>query len=284
MHSNQGQASNVNELETVVAEVANAVESKKSSLKTRLFKNRTRRAKVGLAFMVSVVATLLLGTIASAAGAINPIQNGVIYSCFNADNGKDLRLINPTNNCKRNEQLLTWNQQGPKGDTGPAGPQGPKGDTGAQGLQGLKGDTGAQGPKGDTGAQGPQGLKGDTGAQGPVGPQGPKGDTGAQGPTAPSTISYVRNSSTVAGLVAQEIRTFCPAGKQPISGGYFINFNQTLQANVRVSASNPVSDANGNYWRVVVLNYNDPNQPGTTLNINTYAVCETLAPGVNPGA
>lgn len=70
-------------------------------------------------------------------------------------------------------------EEGPKGDTGPAGPRGPKGDTGATGPQGPKGDTGATGP------QGPQGPKGDTGATGPQGPQGPKGDTGATGPQGP---------------------------------------------------------------------------------------------------
>lgn len=65
-------------------------------------------------------------------------------------------------------------------DAGPI--QGPKGDTGEAGPQGLPGATGAQGPagpKGDQGNTGPQGLPGATGA---TGPQGPKGDTGATGP------------------------------------------------------------------------------------------------------
>jgi hypothetical protein len=50
--------------------------------------------------------------------------------------------------CEKNEQLITWNVVGPKGD---------KGDTGATGLQG------AQGPIGDTGATGATGLKGSKG-------------------------------------------------------------------------------------------------------------------------
>lgn len=69
--------------------------------------------------------------------------------------------------------------QGPKGDTGaagPIGPQGPKGNTGAQGpvgpqgLKGDKGDTGATGPQGPQGIQGIQGLIGPQGVQGPAGP------------------------------------------------------------------------------------------------------------------
>jgi len=43
--------------------------------------------------------------------------------------------------CKPNEFFLELNTQGPKGDTGPAGPQGPKGDTGDRGPAGYDGRT-----------------------------------------------------------------------------------------------------------------------------------------------
>ncbi len=88
--------------------------------------------------------------------------------------------------------------QGPKGDTGvagpigPIGPQGPKGDTGVAGpigpigLQGPKGDTGVAGPIGPIGLQGPKGDTGVAGPIGPIGPQGPKGDTGVAGPIGPA--------------------------------------------------------------------------------------------------
>ena len=79
-------------------------------------------------------------------------------------------MANQTTNkepCKEpGDTLLTWNINGPKGDTGPVGPTGSQGE---QGLQGLKGDTG------DTG---PQGLQGEQGIQGEVGPMGPQGPTG----------------------------------------------------------------------------------------------------------
>ena len=261
--------------------------------KVRFF-SRFRRVKLTTAFAISLVATTLLGTIAVAATPFNPVQNGIIYSCYNAENGHNFRLVDPNNPkdaCKRNEQSLTWNQKGP------AGPQGPQGLPGIQGPKGDKGDPGIQGPKGDQGdpgVQGPKGDKGDPGAQGPQGlpgAQGPKGDTGAQGPKGdkgdPGTgtdTSYVKTNSSVAGLVAQEIRAYCPAGKQAISGGYYINFDQNKQRNIYVSTNAPFSNANGNYWAVVVLNYNDPNQPGNTAAVTTYAVCQTVPAGVAPPA
>ena len=97
--------------------------------------------------------------------------------------------------------------QGPKGETGVAGPQGPAGQDGAPGEtgpQGPAGQDGAQGPKGDPftyddftteqlealrgpqGIQGPPGQDGEPGATGPEGPQGPKGDTGETGPRGPA--------------------------------------------------------------------------------------------------
>lgn len=81
--------------------------------------------------------------------------------------------------------------EGPKGDTGDTGPQGQRGETGTQGPQGQKGEKGDRGETGPAGPQGPKGEKGDTGETGPTGSQGPKGEkgdpgeTGPQGPTGP---------------------------------------------------------------------------------------------------
>lgn len=302
-------------LQSEVSVATGSTEHARTGAKGRFFTRRFRRGKLTMAFAISIVATVLLGTIAAAATPFNPVQNGIIYSCYSANNGRDFRLVDPTNSkdgCKRNEQSLTWNQQGPAGPQGPQGLPGPqglkgdKGDPGAQGPQGLpgaqgpkgdKGDPGIQGPKGDqgdpglqgpkgdkgdTGAQGPQGLPGATGPKGDTGAQGPKGDTGPQGPG--TDTAYVKTNSTVAGLVAQEIRAYCPAGKQAISGGYYINFDQNKQRNIYVSTNAPFSNGNGNYWAVVVLNYNDPNQPGNTAAVTTYAVCQTVPAGVAPPA
>lgn len=283
-------------------------DSKKLTLKRRYPGYRSGRVKLSAAFVLSLVATLMLGSFAMAAAQFNPTQNGVIYSCYNAKNGTDVRLVDPTvpnGGCKKGEQQLTWNQQGPKGDTGlqgPAGAPGPKGDTGAQGpigIQGPKGDKGDTGPQGDTGAtgapglQGPKGDKGDTGLTGPkgdtgatgaTGAQGPKGDKGDTGPAGASDITYVKNTGTLPGLVASEFRAYCPAGKMPISGGYNVNLNQNLQASIHIPTNQPFSDGSGSFWRVVIDNFNDPNQPGTTANITVYAVCQTLTNGAFPPA
>ena len=50
--------------------------------------------------------------------------------------------------CKKNEQLISFNAQGPKGDKGDTGPRGLKGETGATGAQGIQGIVGPMGPQG----------------------------------------------------------------------------------------------------------------------------------------
>lgn len=94
-----------------------------------------------------VLATLALGSIAVAAGAAGgiPAGDGTISGCFNTSTGS-LRVVENVAACRSNEQALTWNQRGPKGDAGEMGPQG------------LAGPAGPQGPRGETGPQGPAGA------------------------------------------------------------------------------------------------------------------------------
>jgi len=99
--------------------------------------------------------------------------------------------------------------QGPKGETGAAGPQGlqgPKGETGAAGPQGLQGIPGQAGVSGAQGLQGIKGDKGDKGDQGIQGLQGLKGDVGApglngaQGPAgSDATVALVAGAGILAG-------------------------------------------------------------------------------------
>jgi len=151
-----------------------------------------------LLFVVGAV----LGGAAGAAYATSALTS-VSTTTINACRGPFglLRVVNEPSDCRHSEQAISWNVQGPKGDTGPVGPKGDKGDTG---LQGTKGDTGAAGPMGVDGpmgpigpagpaglpgldgSQGPAGPAGPAGAQGPAGPQGQKGDTGATGPQGPT--------------------------------------------------------------------------------------------------
>lgn len=104
----------------------------------------------------SIPARLLIATAAGmvvlaggVAVAAIPDSGGIIHGCYGKAFG-GLRVIDTakTSNCGPGEVALNWNQQGPKGDTGPQGPIGPKGDAGAQGAAGPKGDTGLQGPIG----------------------------------------------------------------------------------------------------------------------------------------
>lgn len=99
-----------------------------------------------------------------------------------------------------------------------------------------------------------------------------------------SDTQYVTSTNTVAGLVAIERRVYCPAGKQAISGGYVVNIDVNLSNNIHIIANAPGSDNGGSFWKTVVANFNDPNQPNTTATVPLYAICQTLAPGVHPPA
>lgn len=158
------------------------------------------RSRSGVATVAALVGAALTGGVAL---ATIPAGDGVIAACLGT--GGSLRVIDAEagETCRRNETLLTWNEQGvpgpvgPEGPQGPVGPEGPTGETGPQGEQGLPGDpgpqglqgevgpAGLQGPKGDTGAQGLQGEQGLPGEQGPPGPQGLKGDQGLPGEAGP---------------------------------------------------------------------------------------------------
>jgi hypothetical protein len=124
----------------------------------------------------------LLGGFAAVAIAVGvgsaavPPPAGSITACVKTKDGGDdggskgsLRIVGSASECKKNEQALSWNQQGPAGPAGPAGAAGAAGAAGPAGPTGAKGDAGPQGPQGEPGAQGPQGPKGDDGDDGAPG-------------------------------------------------------------------------------------------------------------------
>lgn len=121
------------------------------------------------------VAALVAGVALAGAGAGGMVlasshssASGVINACQARGNGQ-LRVVSSARDCRRNEQAISWNAQGPQG---PAGPQG------AQGLPGPQGATGPAGAPGTAGPQGEAGPQGLTGPQGPAGPPGPAGSGG----------------------------------------------------------------------------------------------------------
>jgi hypothetical protein len=75
----------------------------------------------------------VVGLLAVAAGvgyAAIPASDGTISACKDARGGLKVIDAEAGQTCKPDQQLLTWNQQGPQGSPGPAGPQGPAGISG----------------------------------------------------------------------------------------------------------------------------------------------------------
>jgi hypothetical protein len=147
---------------------------------------------VAIALSVGIVGVAAIG---AAAGAVSGSPGSTtIGACVGRDGA--MRFATSASECRRHEQYVQWNVEGPVGPIGPEGPQGATGPAGPAGPQGAAGPAGPQGPDGPAGATGlagangapgaagPQGLPGPQGAQGPVGPQGPAGS----GVTYASTI------------------------------------------------------------------------------------------------
>jgi hypothetical protein len=80
------------------------------------------------------------GAWAASGGLIG--AGGVIHACV-PNKGGPLSVVPPGEKCGRGQRRISFNQQGPPGQTGP---QGPPGQAGRQGGQGAKGDQGPAGP------------------------------------------------------------------------------------------------------------------------------------------
>jgi hypothetical protein len=110
--------------------------------------------------LVAAAGLVLAGVLAGGA-AISAATggDGPIHACQNIRHGL-VRVVSSEDACRRIEQALSWNREGPAGPQGDAGPPGPKGDPGPAGPQGPKGDPGPPGPKGDSGAASVAALEG----------------------------------------------------------------------------------------------------------------------------
>src|SRR5215208_3794490 len=118
------------------------------------------------------VAAVAATTVAGVGYAAVPGGDGAIHGCYDNVSGQ-MRLYDAEDDsprsCGSKETAVSWNQEGPAGPDGPAGPEGPAG------------------PKGETGPVGPAGPKGETGPAGPAGPQGGPGVSGRVVVTGAST-------------------------------------------------------------------------------------------------
>lgn len=91
-----------------------------------------RRRRMALA-AASVAGVLAMGGLAVAAHKTRTIPigpDGTITACAKEGSGK-LRMVAAATACDKHEQVVTWNQKGPKGDPGAKGDRGPEGPPGA---------------------------------------------------------------------------------------------------------------------------------------------------------
>jgi lamin tail-like protein/collagen triple helix repeat protein len=107
-----------------------------------------------------LLVVLPLALIAGVALAAEPSgrrpNHAVINACVKKKDGR-LRIVAAAGSCRREEQPLAWNAQGPAGRpgaTGPAGAMGAKGEAGARGATGAAGSAGRAGPTGPQGRAG----------------------------------------------------------------------------------------------------------------------------------
>jgi hypothetical protein len=93
---------------------------------------RKHRPSPGTAFGFAALVIVLGG----AAFAAIPDSNGTIHACYQKANG-NLRVVESTNECRKNETAIAWNQAGAQGSIGATGPAGPTGAAGATGATGV---------------------------------------------------------------------------------------------------------------------------------------------------
>lgn len=96
-----------------------------------------KAASAGAVFVMVLAFGPRLGAAGAPDAAAAP---DVIVACVGV-NG-DLRVASGNDGCKRGEAVLTWNIQGPNGNSGPTGPTGPAGPEGPAGRDGRDGRDG----------------------------------------------------------------------------------------------------------------------------------------------
>jgi hypothetical protein len=192
----------------------------------------TRRVAIGGA----VIAAIAAGG-SAAALAVDSSSSDAYTGCLKRGLGALYNVkVNPSAppRCLRHDTVISWNQTGP---TGATGPQGPTGDTGA---------------KGDTGPTGTPGAKGDTGPAGAQGDPGPQGDTGAAGPAGVSGYYFTGIQFDVPAFADHTVKKSCPLGMKIITGGAWLQ-SDPRPDDIRpvLTQSAPIDD---HTWEVKVSN------------------------------
>ena len=113
----------------------------------------------GVARLLTVFVVLAVGVGAGAAVTAQSDDTTVLNACVQKNSG-NMRLVDSSDDCRKNENIVSWNVQGS------AGPDGPQGEPGQEGPKGDPGEPGSQGPEGPQGEPGPAGPQGDPGPAG----------------------------------------------------------------------------------------------------------------------
>jgi Collagen triple helix repeat (20 copies) len=197
----------------------------------------------------AIVATVAGGGAAAALATAGGASN-VYEGCLRHGIGTIYRVeLNPSTppTCGRHDMLITWNQTGPQGAMGLAGPQG---------------------PAGPQGAIGPAGPAGTQGATGPAGPAGPSGLTAL---TVSSSASIsIPNESAVADAHA------CPTGDVATGGG------DTMSGltGISVVQDEPIPQTGTpTGWQATFVN-----QSGAAQTATVYAICAPAPSGATATA
>jgi hypothetical protein len=117
------------------------------------------RNRFGRIAAISVAVFAGAAGVAFATGLGSATTQSVINGCMQKNNGQ-LRIAD---SCHPDEQTISWNAAGAKGDPGPAGLQGPPGPAGPAGKDGADGKNGVDGTNGVDGKDGVAGKDGTNG-------------------------------------------------------------------------------------------------------------------------
>lgn len=171
---------------------------------TRSFARWSRRVAESR-LVVATTAALLGASLAGAGVAVAAGDGDVLVACAH-DRSGELRLVDDASACRGREHAVSWNEQGPPGDTGPQGPQGP---------------------------------------MGPMGPEGPMGPPGPPGPATSggSVSTYIRSvQQVVAADALAQVRASCDdIGDRVLGGGSQSNVRSAVTGSYPVRASGLVA-------------------------------------------
>jgi hypothetical protein len=250
----------------------------------------SRRGRIPTYVAVFVSGGIIAGaTVGGVALASIPDSNGVIHGCYTTGAGSQgqqpgstglLRVIDTGagQTCKPVEKAISWNQQGPKGDTGQAGPAGLNWRSPSTiqpnttyAVNDALQDTGGswRNVLGYTTGNNPTVPSQDSthwtfvAKQGAQGPQGPSGANNLNVQTAFSNTSVQGNASVVAA---------CPQG-QVATGGGAQGLDSTSGIPLAPVTSTPnggASDHAPTGWTGVVQG-----PPADSVQVTAFAVCAT---------